>query len=137
MRDAGFVRLGESIGNLGCYRDRLVKWNRARGKHLTHCLTLDVFHGDVMFPIRIAEFVNRDDVRVIEPGSGTGFLFETQDGVWLGMTVRGDGLDGHFATEARVAGAINLSHPAGAKPLKNLVRAEAMARRQGRRICRW
>jgi len=29
-----------------------------------------------MFPIRIAEFVNRDDVRVIEPGNGTGFLFE-------------------------------------------------------------
>ena len=78
MNDANLVRFGESVGNLRRDRDRLAKWNRARGEHLAHRLPIHQFHGDVMRAVHVPEFINCDDVRVIERACGTGFLLKAR-----------------------------------------------------------
>ena len=45
------------------------------------------------------------------------------------MMLQGDCLNRDFTSEARIPGAINLSHAADADLLKDLVRAEARTRR--------
>jgi hypothetical protein len=78
MNNANFVRLGESVGNLCRDGDRLAKWNRARGQQVTHRLPIHQFHGDVVGAVQLPEFVNGDDVWVIERAGGTGFLLKAR-----------------------------------------------------------
>ena len=99
----------------------------------THRLTTNQFHGDVVRAIHVPEFINGDDVGVIERARGTGFLLKARQGFRLRMAVQRNRLDGDLTAEASVFGAINFAHAAGAELLKNFVSAEARARRQAGR----
>src|ERR1035438_8736807 len=70
---------------------------------------------------------------VIERGRGTGFLLKAGQGFGLRIMVQRNRFEGDFAAQARVPGAINVAHAAGAKLLEDFVRAEAGTRRQGGR----
>ena len=52
------------------------------------------------------------------------FLLEALQALGIGRERRGQDLDGDVATEPRVAGAIDLAHPAGADLAEDLVRPE-------------
>ena len=73
MNEADFVRFGERIGNLCRHGDGLAKWNRARGKQSAHRFPIHQFHGDVARAVHLPEFINGDDVWVIERAGGAGF----------------------------------------------------------------
>ena len=70
------------------------------------------------------DLVDGDDVRVIEGGGGLRFLDEPAAAVSIRQAIGGQHLDGHLATQPRVAGAIDLAHAAGAERRDDFVRAE-------------
>src|SRR6202162_6677033 len=69
-----------------------------------------------------ADLIDRDDVGVIERGSGARLLFETREPVAIRSECLRQQLDRHLATEPRVARFPDLSHPARAARGENLVR---------------
>ncbi len=134
MNDTDFVGPRQSVGNLCRDGDCLTEWNGPRLEQRPHGLATNQFHGDEVRVVHATELVNGDDVRVIERGRGTGFQLKAGQGFRLRMAiVQRDCLDGHFTAQARVPGAINLAHAAGAELFEDFVRAEAATRRQGGR----
>src|SRR5262249_26275528 len=78
-----------------------------------------------------ADIEHGKDVRVVYRRGRARFLFEAAEPVGVGGDGDRENLDGHIAAQARVAGAIDLAHPASAEGTDNLVRAEANAGGQG------
>ena len=78
MNDADFMCLGERVGNLCRDRDGLAKWYRPRGEQLTHRLAANQFHRDVVRAVYVSEFVNGDDVGMIQRARRTGFLLKSR-----------------------------------------------------------
>jgi hypothetical protein len=68
---------------------------------------------------------------VVQRRRGTGFLFESLQAAGVGGERRGEHLDRHVASEPRIAGAVDLAHPTGAKRGDDLVRPKTSARLQG------
>ena len=58
--------------------------------------------GDDVRPIGGADFVNGEDVRMIQRGDRAGFLLEATEAIGVGGERRGQDLDGDVAAEARV-----------------------------------
>ena len=133
MNDTDFVRPRKSVGNLCRDGDCLAEWNGTGRKQLTHRLATNQFHGDEVRVVHATKLINGDNVGVIERGRGTGFHLKAGQGFGLRMMMQRNRLNGDFTAQARVPGAINLAHAAGAKLLKDFVRAEARTRRQSGR----
>ncbi len=71
---------------------------------------------------------------MIERGQGLGFALETGEVVGVIRERGRQDFDGDVAVELGVPGAVNLSHPPGAKRRKDFVVAEFVARIQSHRI---
>ena len=69
-------------------------------------------------------------MRVIERRDRAGLAFEPFAPVGVGGKLCRQDFDGHRPVEPRVAGAVHLSHPAGAKQAGDFIRAEARAGRE-------
>src|SRR5262245_2501596 len=87
--------------------------------------SLDEFGGDEMqragHGIDGADLVYRNDVRVIERGSGAGLLLKTSHAVsFLGKLFEQD-FDSEFAAQPRVFSQVNLAHSARAELAKNTI----------------
>ena len=76
VRDARFMRLGQPLGNLRRDFNGFAYGQRAGCQQLAQRLPFDQFHRDVMSGTSCAEFVDRDDVGVIQRGSRARFAFE-------------------------------------------------------------
>src|SRR5580692_8889575 len=76
VRDARFVRFGQSFGNLRRDFDCLSYGERAGNEQLAQRLALDQFHREVVSGTVFREFVDGDDIGVIERGDGARFAFE-------------------------------------------------------------
>ena len=81
----------------------------------------------------MSEFVNRNDVGMAERAGGTGLLLESRQSFRLRTALQGKSLDGDFAFEAGVSGAVHFAHATGPQTLENFVTPETRARRQ----CGW
>jgi hypothetical protein len=79
------------------------------------CFSFEELHHQIRHVARAADVVHDADVRMIEVGEKPGFPLEAL------VQLRGfrhycrQNLDGDSAIEARIAGSIHLSHPAGAE----------------------
>ena len=73
---------------------------------------LDVFHHEVVMPVGLGNVDRLDDVGMVQPGGGAGFLEESldEDGV-LGEP-GGEHLDGDDAVHAHLVGAVDMAHAA-------------------------
>ena len=72
--------------------------------------TVDELGSDERDVIMAADFVNRQDVRMVESGGGFGFLNETFDAALLGGDVVGEELERDWAAEFGVLSAVHLAH---------------------------
>ncbi len=117
MDDARFVRGFERVGDLAGDVQGFVERNGAFGDALEERRAFDDLHYEIVG----ADVVQGADVRVIEGSDGSGFALES-----LGEAVGGN-LDRDFASEARIAGAIDLAHATRADERENLVRTEFLA----------
>ncbi len=70
MNDPVIVRILERIANLRDHRQSLAGRDATFGGQLTEVHPIDEFHQEVIEAIRAAEFVERDDVRMVELGEG-------------------------------------------------------------------
>ena len=72
------------------------------------------FHHDEVHVAGRLDFVDGDDVRVIERGECARFLLEPA-AVLIRQALRRQHLDGYIAIEPRIASAIDLAHASGAQ----------------------
>ncbi len=74
-----------------------------------------------MLAVRLADFEDGDDVRMIERRRGAGFLFEAPNALGIARIVCGQDFQRDLASQARVGRQIDLAHAAAANARKNLV----------------
>ena len=63
----------------------------------------------------MADIKESHDVGMVQGGRGPGFLLEAAQSLGVGRRGSGQDLDCDVAAQARIAGAVDLSHPAGAE----------------------
>ena len=85
---------------------------------------LEQLHGHVRLAFVLAEVVDRDDVRMVQPGRGLGLPHEPAAQLLVATDGRRHGLDGDFAMKGRVEGPKDLAHGALADPAEHLVFAD-------------
>ena len=78
MNETNLVRFSETVGNLSRDCNRFAKWNGASGEQRPHRLSIHQFHRDIVRTVLVPEFINRNDVRVIQRARRTGLQFETR-----------------------------------------------------------
>ena len=69
---------------------------------------------DVRRAVVLADVKNRNNVGMIQGGSGLGFLLKAAKALGIARPVLGKYLDRHVALQRRIAGAIYLAHAARA-----------------------
>src|SRR6185436_3229192 len=99
-----------SLGDLRADVDDLPRRQRALVDHRAEVGALDVLHHDVR-RVRIgADFVDGDDVRVVQRRRRARFVGEARERVAVRRYLRREHLDRDAAAELRVAGDIHLTH---------------------------
>ena len=115
MDDALAMRLVERVGDLGGDLQRLVERKRpfleARGQRLA----VEMRHDEVVRAVDVPDVVDAADVRMVQRGDGPRLAFETRAQIGIAGDVTRQDLDRDGAIEARVAGLVDLAHPACAK----------------------
>src|SRR5258705_5849025 len=123
MDDALLVRRFKGFGDLPRDWQRLVERNPTPRDPLRQVLTLDQFQHEPAYAARIFQAVDMRDVRMIEGRERLRFAREACQAIGIaGEGVRKD-LERDVAIQLRVAGAIDLAHPARAEGRENLIRA--------------
>jgi hypothetical protein len=130
VHDAALVRGRESAGDLQREVDRLARVERRPGEPRPQGLSLEELRDGVGDVALDAEIVDGEDVRMRQGGDRLGFPLEARARFRVAREMLWQDLDRDVAIQLRVAGAIDLSHPARAQRRQNLVRAEASSGRQ-------
>ena len=128
MDDATRVGRGEALADLRGQLDGLARRQRAAAEAVPQGLALQQLEHDVRLPVVRPHVVDGEDAGVPERGHRPGLLLEAPDAVGRGRPVARDHLDRDLAAEARVAGPIDLAHPARTEGREDLVGPEARAR---------
>ena len=123
----GFERFGDLPRDRQCFVDR----NRSARDSLRQVLAFDEFHHQCSDTARLFQSVNVRDVRVIQRCEH--LRFATESGEAIGIVGNGgkQDLDRNVAIQLRVAGAIDLTHPARTERGEDLERTETGAGNQG------
>ncbi len=95
------------------------------------------FMREVELAIVLADLVDGDDVRVVEPGDGLGLVAEPADLVVGGQRGGPDHLQGDGAVQADLSGLVDDAHAAAAELGLDLVVAEIAHPCAGRQARRW
>src|SRR4029453_7141665 len=99
-----------------------VAWNERIQALPTH-----VLHHDEIVAVSRLDFVDRDDVRVIQRRGGVRFLDKPATTILVADAVCGQNLDGYLAVETRIARSIHLAHSACADEREDFVGPESCA----------
>jgi hypothetical protein len=84
------------------------------------------------YAIALAEIVQHEKIRMVDPSGGSCFAFEALAGVGVGKRRRRQHLDGDVALDARIVRPVNLAHTSSPDRRDDLVGAETETRRQAR-----
>ena len=87
-------------------------------------LPAHVLHHDEVVAVGRLDFVNGDDVRVIQRRGGVRLLHESAAAILVADTIGRQHLDRDLAVEPRIASAIDLAHPSGADEGQDFVRTQ-------------
>ena len=121
VNDRFVVRGLEAIGNLHEQRNGFVDRDGASRDALGQSLALNELHDQELAAFVLLQAVQGRDIRVIELSQDPGLSLEpSQAFLVLGELLRQD-LDRHIPAELSVSGPVNLSHPAFADGLEDLV----------------
>ena len=132
--DALLVRGFEGLGDLARDGQRLRERDRAAGKPMGQVLAVDQLHDEGMQPALLLEPVNVRDVRMVQRGKRAGLALESREAVRIGREELRQDLDGDVTFKLRVAGAIDLAHPAHADLGQDLVHTYASAAGERHRL---
>ncbi len=133
MHQAAAVRVIERVGQLDGDAQHLGDRQRAAQQPLFERLALEILHHEEPDRLarpgrcRFADVVQLTDVRMVERGDGPRFALEPLTPIGIGRKGFGQHLERHHAIEARVAGLVDLAHPACAEARNDLVGSEPHA----------
>ena len=125
MDDPFLVRRGQSAGNLHRDLDRLLDRQRALLKFIAHGPAIEQLGDDVDLTAAGARVMNRENVWMRERGDRFSLSLEPRAPIRIGGKRRWQDFDRDVAVEARVPGAIDLTHAARTEWAEDFVRAEA------------
>src|SRR6266542_631701 len=124
MDNACFVGGGECTRYLDRDVDRFTDLDSPTHQTLTQCFAFDQFAGYVMSCVILTDFVNRQDIWMIEPNYGARFLLKPLQALRVASKARGQEFECGLATSGNVRSQIDFAHPAGANSFRNLVVAD-------------
>lgn len=101
--------------------EKLFWRKRARGEQLTQRDAFDVLHHNKRRPVVLANFVDMDDVRVIQGEGRSRLLFKSTKTVGVGSHIRRQHFDGDVAPEPSIPRPKDLAHTPAPNLLDNLV----------------
>src|SRR5207253_1610501 len=125
MDDAEAVRGIERAGDVGGDAQRVAQRQRPARERVGERLPLQVLHDEVVDAVLMPDVVERADVRMVQPRDRPRLPLETLAQRRARGELRRQDFDGDVAAEARVAGAIDLAHAAGAERRDDFVGTEA------------
>ncbi len=96
------------------------------GDHLFETFSVQVLHGDKRRAFRFGEFVDGDDIGMLQQSCGLGFAMETLEEIRVICNARGDGLDGDGPPNERVTGLEDDTHGSPAEFAHDLVSADML-----------
>ncbi len=99
--------------------------------HLPKRLAVHVLHRYVRSALVLADFVDRDDVGMVQGRCGARFLLEPAKPVGVRGHLLTQDFDGDISTELEIPGLVHFAHAAGAQLGEDFVVAEASARLEG------
>jgi hypothetical protein len=112
VNDPGCVRLRQAGGNLGAKRRQLAKWQRSCRDQIAQRVSLDALEDQVRARVARPDFVERDDVGMIQRRHRSSFAFEAREPFRIGGDVSMQDFDRDVTPEPRISRAIDLAHPA-------------------------
>ena len=121
----------QGIGHLDGTAQQVGGGKRAALDPIRERFAFEVLHHQVVNPILISDVVQCADVRMTQTRDGARLTLEPLAKLGTGGEMGGEHLDGDLAVQARVAGAVNLTHAAGTERGDYLVRAEPTSGCQG------
>src|SRR5260370_12734603 len=125
------MRFGQTFRNLRRDFNGLWHWQQAGVKQLAQRFPLYHFHRNVVSGTVLSEFVDGNDIRMVEGRRRACILLETVQPVAISGECGGQNLDRNAAVQARIPSPVHLAHPPGAEQLDNLVRSELRAGGEG------
>ena len=134
MDDAGAMRLGESLGHLRGVADERVARNRAGVHHGPECRPSHELHRDVGRAVLFSDFVDGDDVGMVQRGEDFRFALKARQAIGVGCERRCEDLGSDLTLQLRVRRPIDFPHPTHAELRGDFVDAEAGAGREGQVI---
>ena len=127
MDNALGVRCVQSIGDLDGQREQRVQVERAPVDRVLQGHALQIFHGNEGQRRRLADFINRADVRMVQGRCGSRLAPETLQGLRVARQFLGQEFQGYKATQVGVFGLIDHTHPAAAQLFNHAVMRNGFA----------
>ena len=122
--DAGLVRgvdrTSNALAQAGCFGERQQRVADLAGE----ASPFHVLQGEEGLPVVLADFVDLNDVRMLDAGDGLGLATEADDGVRLGACSGKNHLQGDQAFEASLLGLVDHAHAALAQFAEDHVAAD-------------
>ncbi len=109
--DATAVGFFEAFANLDPAPERLLRRERAFLQGVGQGFSFQVLHDQKVAAVLVADVVEGADVGMIQRGDGPRFPIEPLPGFWALRQVGRKNFDGYCALQARVPGAVHLTHP--------------------------
>ena len=127
MHDAGRVRRCQRRGGLDGDLENLAQRQLATLQALAQRFAFDQLRDDVARLVVIADFVNGQDVRVVQRRRRARLLQEAGDALGIGTQALEQELDRHRPAERRIVRLVDLAHAAAAEQGADLVTADGGA----------
>jgi hypothetical protein len=127
VHDAVFVRGFHSRGDVAADVDGLVDGKRPARESLRQRFTVDELEHEIASLVHFLDAVDGRDVGVRERCQHTRLALEAREPLYVLRKFIGECLDGDVATQARVAGAIHLSHSTRSEGREDFIGTEACA----------
>ena len=126
MHDSGRVRRFEPGRDLDGHGEYLVDRHWSRCEPLAE-RPLDQLQDEKARAVMLLEAVDRGDVGMVEGRQHPCLALEAREPLRVPLELLGQCLDGDFALQPQVAGAINLAHAAPADRGEDFIRTDARA----------
>src|SRR5262249_34942661 len=124
VNDTLFMGRGQAVRDAEGVLDGFALWRCAVSQALPQGFAFEQLRNDVGRAVLRAHVVDGEDIGVVQGAWRLDVLLETTQPVGVLGEAGRQHLDGHLAANARVAGAVDLAHAAGAERRQNFVWTE-------------
>jgi len=122
MDYAFFVSGGQAVSDLQCVVECFASWDWSVAQTIAQGLAFEKLGDNVGRSFVSPDIENRENIRVVQGGGGQCLLLEAAEAVWIERNRGRQHLDGDFALEPGIAGAIHLAHASGPERADDFIR---------------